>query len=130
MLVTGYPWYDVQIGTHKEFVARFQKKYDKNPVLGSLVGYVTYLSIFEAIRKAGSTDTEKVVAAFRGLKVETPIGPISYRAADGQSTMGAWVGTTKLDGKRGVGVMVNHEYVPGDKVLPSADDVKKMRSGG
>jgi branched-chain amino acid transport system substrate-binding protein len=130
MLVTGYPWYDLQQPAHKEFVARFTKKTDKNPVLGSLVGYITYLSIFEAIKKAGSTDTEKLVAAFRDLKVETPIGPITYRAVDGQSTLGAWVGTTKVDAKRGVGVMVNHEYVPGDKVLPSPDEVKKMRSGG
>ena len=129
MLVTGYPWYDIASPAHKEFVARFQKKYDKNPVLGSLVGYVTYLSIFEAIRRAGSTDTDKLVAALGGLKVDTPIGPISYRASDGQSTMGAWVGTTKLDGKRGVGIMVNHEYVPGEKVLPSDDEVKKLRSG-
>src|SRR5439155_860585 len=88
MLVTGYPWYDIGAPPHKDFVARFTKKYDKNPVLGSLVGYVTYLSIFEAIRKAGSTDTDKLVAAFRGLRVETPIGPISYRASDGRSTMG------------------------------------------
>ena len=129
MLVTGYPWYDIALPAHKDFVARFTKRHDKNPVLGSLVGYVTYLSIFEAIRKAGSTDTDKLVAAFRGLKVETPIGAIAYRASDGPSTMGAWVGTTKLDGKRGVGIMVNHEYVPGDKVLPSDDDVKKLRSG-
>ena len=129
MLVTGYPWYDIVAPAHKDFVARFTKKYDKNPVLGSLVGYVTYLSIVEAIRKAGSTDTDKLVAAFRGLKVETPIGPISYRASDGQSTMGAWVGTTKLDARRGVGIMVNYEYVPGEKVLPSDDDVKKLRSG-
>ena len=127
MLVTGYPWYDLLQPAHKEFVARFTKKTDHNPVLGSLVGYITYLSIFEAIKKAGSTDTDKLVAAFRDLKVETPIGPISYRAFDGQSTMGAWVGMTKVDPKRGVGIMVNHEYVPGEKVLPSADDVKKMR---
>jgi branched-chain amino acid transport system substrate-binding protein len=129
MLVTGYPWYDIAAPAHKDFVARFTKKYDKNPVLGSLVGYVTYLSITEAIRKAGTTDTDKLVGALRGLKVETPIGPISYRASDGQSTMGAWVGTTKLDAKRGVGIMVNHEYVPGEKVLPSDDDVKKLRTG-
>ena len=129
MLVTGYPWYDVDIPAHKEFVARFTKRFDSNPVLGSLVGYVTYLSIFEAIRKAGATDTDKLVAAFRGLKVETPIGPITYRASDGQSTMGAWVGTTRVDPKRGVGIMVNHEYVPGDRVLPSDDEVKRMRSG-
>jgi branched-chain amino acid transport system substrate-binding protein len=108
-------------------VARFQKKYDRAPVLGSLVGYITYLSIFEAVRKAGSTDTGKLVAAFRGLKVETPIGPITFRASDGQSTMGAWVGTTKLDAKRKVGIMVNHEYVPGERVLPSDEEVKKLR---
>ena len=42
---------------------------------------------------------------------------------------GAWVGTTKIDTARGVGIMVNHEYVPGEKVLPSDDEVKKMRSG-
>src|SRR5438132_4860946 len=128
MLVTGYPWYDIAAPAHKDFVARFTKKYDKNPVLGSLVGYVTYLSIVEAIRKAGSTDTDKLVAAFRGLRVETPIGPISYRASDGQSTMGAWVGTTKLDARRGVGIMVNYEYVPGEKVLPSDDDVKSSEA--
>ena len=129
MLVTGYPWYDIQAPAHKEFVATFTKRTDKNPVLGSLVGYVTYLSIFEAIRKAGSTDTDKLVAAFRGLEVQTPIGTIAYRAADGQSTMGAWVGTTKLDPRRGVGIMVNHEYIPGERVLPSDAEVRKMRSG-
>src|SRR2546429_7854050 len=106
MLVTGYPCYDIAAPAHKDFVARFTKKYDKNPVLGSLVGYVTYLSIVEAIRKEGSNDTDKLVAAFRGLRVETPIGPISYRASDGQSTMGAWVGTHKLVAQRGGGVMV------------------------
>jgi branched-chain amino acid transport system substrate-binding protein len=129
MLVTGYPWYDIQLPAHKEFVAKFVKRTDKNPVLGSLVGYVTYLSIAEAIRKAGSADTDKLVAAFRGLTVETPIGPIGFRASDGQSTMGAWVGTTRLDAKRGVGIMVNHEYIPGERVLPSDDEVKKMRAG-
>jgi branched-chain amino acid transport system substrate-binding protein len=128
MLVTGYPWYDVQTPGHKEFVDRFMKRTDKNPVLGSLVGYITYLSIFEAIRKAGNTDTDKLVAAFRGLRVDTPIGPISYRPFDGQSTMGAWVGTTRLDQKRGVGIMVNHEYIPGERVLPTEEEVKKLRS--
>jgi len=130
MLVTGYPWYDIQAPAHKDFVARFTKRTDKNPVLGSLVGYVTYLSIFDAVRKAGTTDTEKLVAAFRGLKVETPIGPITFRASDGQSTMGAWVGTTKVDAKRGVGIMVNHEYIAGESVLPSDEQVRKLRTGG
>jgi branched-chain amino acid transport system substrate-binding protein len=127
MLVTGYPWYDVKIAGHQEWVARYVKRGDKTPVLGSLIGYVTYLSVAEAFRKASGTETPKLVAAFKGLKVETPIGPITFRAADGQSTMGAWVGTTRLDAQRGVGVMVNHEYIAGEKVLPSEDEARKLR---
>jgi len=129
MLVTGYPWYDIKSPAHQDWVARYTKRGDKHPVLGSLIGYITYQSIAEAIRKAGSTETAKLVAAFKGLKVETPIGPITFRASDGQSTMGAWLGTTKIDVQRDVGIMVNHEYVPGEKVLPSDDDVKKLRPG-
>jgi branched-chain amino acid transport system substrate-binding protein len=127
MLVTGYPWYDINIPAHKDWVARYTKRTDKTPVLGSLIGYVTYLSVAEAIKKAGGTDTDKIVAAFKGLRVETPIGSIIFRASDGQSTLGAWVGTTKIDAKRGVGIMVNHEYIPGEKVLPSDEEVKKLR---
>jgi branched-chain amino acid transport system substrate-binding protein len=129
MLVTGYPWYDIKGQAHQDWVARYTKRADKHPVLGSLIGYITYQSIAEGIKKAGSTDTAKLVAAFKGLKVETPIGPITFRAVDGQSTMGAWVGTTKIDPARGVGIMVNYEYIPGEKVLPSDDEVKKLRPG-
>lgn len=129
MLVTGYPWYDLQMPAHREFVARFTQKTGRTPVVGSLVGYITFLSIFEAIRKAGSPDTEKLIAALEGLKVETPIGLITFRPFDHQSTMGAWLGTTKLDPKRGIGVMVNWEYVPGERVLPSEAEVRKMRAG-
>src|SRR5438128_9825549 len=128
-LVTGYPWYDIKSPAHQDWVARYPKRGDKHPVLGSLIGYVTYVSIAEAIKKAGGTDTAKLVQAFKALKVETPIGPITFRASDGQSTMGAWVGTTKLDSQRGVGVMVNHEYIAGEKVLPSDDEVRKLRPG-
>src|SRR5256884_3381476 len=103
MLVTGYPWYDIKSPAHQDWVARYTKRGDKPPTLGSLIGFVTYQAVAEGIRKAGSTDTTKLVAAFKGLKVETPIGPITFRAIDGQSTMGAWVGTTKIDPARGVG---------------------------
>jgi branched-chain amino acid transport system substrate-binding protein len=129
MLVTGYPWYDVATPGHKEWVERYTKKTDKTPVLGSLIGYITIVSIRDAIVKAGGTDTARLVAAFKNLKVDTPIGPIVFRASDGQSTMGAWVGTTKIDPKRGVGVMTSHEYVPGEKVLPTDEEVRKLRPG-
>jgi len=130
MLVTGYPWYDLTAPAHRHFVERLMARTHAEPRLGSLVGYVTFLSIAEALRRAGpDPDTDRISAAFRGLTVETPIGPIMFRAADGQSTMGAWAGLTRLDRTRGVGVMVDYEYVPGEKVLPPAEEILKMRAG-
>ena len=127
MLVTGYPWYDITAPAHQAFVSRLTKRTGRTPVAGSLVGYLTFLSTFAAVRKAGRVETEALVTAMEGLTVETPIGPISYRPADHQSTMGAWVGLTKLDPARGGGIMVNWEYVSGEKALPSEAEVRKMR---
>ncbi len=136
MLVTGYPWYAIDTPVHKAFVERYGKfvsqRYPnlaKYPYQGSLVGYITMISMAEALRKAGTIDTENVVRALEGLRVDTPVGPITFRPSDHQSTMGAWVGSTKFDPQRGVGIMVDWEYVSGEKILPSDEEVKKLRPG-
>ena len=110
---------------HQAFVDAYQKKYNDYPRLGSIVGYVTIKSLAAGIAKAKSTDTEKLVAAFKGLKVDSPFGPFVYRASDHQATMGAYVGKIALEG--GKGTMVDFKYVDGASVLPSDAEVKKLR---
>jgi branched-chain amino acid transport system substrate-binding protein len=129
MLVTGYPWYDIPSPQHRAFVERFQKQTGRHPVMGSLVGYITFLSVFDAFRKAQDSAAEKLVGALEALKVDTPIGVITFRPFDHQSTMGVWAGTTKLDRARGTAVMTNWEYVPGERALPSETEVRRMREG-
>ncbi|MBA3592742.1 MAG: ABC transporter substrate-binding protein [Polaromonas sp.] len=124
-LVTGYPWYGVQTPEHKAFFLAYHGKYKDYPRLGSVVGYSAIISLAEGMKKAKSTDTEKMIAAFRGLKVTTPFGPVVYRTEDHQSTMGAYVGRTKNDG--GKGVMVDYRYMDGAKFQPTAAEVKKLR---
>jgi branched-chain amino acid transport system substrate-binding protein len=124
-IVTGYPWNEVDTSTNKAFVGAYQGRYHDYPRVGSIVGYVTIKSLAAGIAKAGSTDTEKLVEAFGGLAVDTPFGPITYRASDHQATMGAFVG--KLAVKDGHGTMVDFKYVDGGSVLPSDAEVKKLR---
>jgi branched-chain amino acid transport system substrate-binding protein len=90
-----------------------------------VVGYSALMSIADGLKKAGSTDPDKLAAAFKGLNVETPFGPITYRAQDNQSTMGAYVGVTGV--KDGKGVMTSYRYIDGASVQPSDAEVKKMR---
>ncbi|HEX7438260.1 MAG TPA: ABC transporter substrate-binding protein [Caldimonas sp.] len=125
-IVTGYPYYGIQTDEHKKFFLAYFRKYNEYPRLGSVVGYSTILSIAEGIRKAKSTDTEKLIAAFSGMQVLTPLGKVTYRAIDHQSTMGAYLGRTKLEGSKGV--MTDYVYLDGAKYLPSDDEVKKLRA--
>ncbi|OFZ86931.1 MAG: ABC transporter substrate-binding protein [Betaproteobacteria bacterium RBG_16_64_18] len=123
--VTGYPWYAIGTPEHKRFLDAYQKKYGDHPRLGSVVGYTTVASAVAAMKRAGSLDSEKLVAAMEGLQVDSPFGKITYRALDHQSTMGAYVGRTAL--KDGRGVMTDFSYADGAKFMPSDDEVRRMR---
>ena len=123
--VTGYPWQSIDTPEHKAFVEAYRKKFNDYPRLGSIVGYATIHSIAAVLRKAGSVETEKLIAAMEGLQVGTPFGNIVYRALDHQSTMGAYVGRTAV--KDGKGVMVDWRYEPGEKHLPADAVVKAKR---
>jgi branched-chain amino acid transport system substrate-binding protein len=124
-VVTGYPWYGIDKPSHQAFVAAYDAKFKDYPRVGSLVGYNTMLSIAAALKRAGSTDTEKLVAAFEGLDVDTPVGKIHYRKIDHQSTMGAYVGKTAVS--NGKGIMIDWAYKNGADYLPSDAEVMKMR---
>ena len=124
-IVTGYPWYSIDTAANRKFVADYEARYHDYPRLGSVVGYAAMMSIANGLKKAGSTDPDKLAAAFKVLNVDTPFGPITYRPQDNQSTMGAFVGVTAL--KDGKGVMTSYRYIDGASVQPSDAEVKKLR---
>lgn len=124
-IVTGYPWDAIKEPAHQRFLAAYQAKFDEPPRMGSVVGYVALKTIAAAMEKAGSTDSEALVLALRGLKINTPFGPIVYRAVDQQSTMGTFVGRTTV--KDGVGALRDWTFRDGALYLPTAAEAKKLR---
>jgi branched-chain amino acid transport system substrate-binding protein len=123
--VTGYPWYAIETPEHKKFLEAYRKRWNDYPRAGSVVGYTVVMAAVAAIRKAGGTDSEKLVEAMKGLRVDTPFGGVVFRALDHQSTMGAYVGRTAV--KDGKGVMTSWSYSDGAKFLPPDAEVKKLR---
>ncbi|MGE5337354.1 MAG: ABC transporter substrate-binding protein [Gemmatimonadota bacterium] len=124
-IVTGYPWDQIATPEHARFFNAYYARYKETPKLGSVVGYAALQAIFAAIRRAKSTDTEKLITALRGLNFGTPFGPVTFRAIDQQSTMGAYVG--KLDVRGDRGTMVEWRYADGAKYLPTDDEVRRRR---
>jgi branched-chain amino acid transport system substrate-binding protein len=124
-LVTGYPWQSVDTAGHGPFLEAFQAAWGEPPKLGAVVGYAMIQSIAAMLEKAGSTDTDAMNAAMAGLEVDTPFGPITWRAIDHQATMGAFVGRTAVED--GMGTMVDWTYVDGADVMPTDEEVTSMR---
>ena len=125
-IVTGYPWYGIQTTEHQAFLKAYKERFNDHPRLGSVVGYTAIHSLAAGLRKAGGSDTEKLIAAFKGLEVTSPFGPIRYRPEDHQSTMGAFVGRTRL--QNGVGAMSDFRYLDGARFQPPAEEVRKLRA--
>lgn len=123
--VTGYPWDQIDTPEHNRFKEAYMKRFNDYPRLGSIVGYASVIAAAEAIKKANSTDSEKLVEAMRGLTHSTPFGDITWRAIDHQSTMGAYVG--RLTVKDGKGAMTDWTYADGADFLPSDEEVRRMR---
>ncbi len=124
-IVTGYPWEQITDAAHKAFIDAYRAKYNDTPRLGSFLGYSVGTMLRDLLNKAGSTDTEKLIAALKDFKFTTVAGSVTMRALDHQSTMGAWVGETTKKGK--VGAMKNWKYEDGAKYLFPEAEVKAAR---
>ena len=68
---------------NKDYVAAFEKANNFRPNFMSVGGYDGMHLIYEALKKTnGDTDGDKLIAAMKGLKWESPRGPISIDPGD------------------------------------------------
>ncbi|MFB9173766.1 substrate-binding domain-containing protein [Roseibium salinum] len=78
-------------------VAEHQKRFDAPPDFFTAGGMSAGIAIVEAIRKAGSTDTEDLIAAMEGMEFETPKGKMVFRAEDHQALQSMYHFKIKVD---------------------------------
>jgi branched-chain amino acid transport system substrate-binding protein len=78
-------------------VAEHQKRFNAPPDFFTAGGMSAGIAIVEAIRKAGSTDTEKLIAAMEGMSFETPKGRMTFRKEDHQAMQSMYHFKIKVD---------------------------------
>jgi len=130
-IVTGYPWADLNTQGHAAFRTAYRQRFNEPPKLGSVVGFDTVTAIAAMLRRTeGGTDTERMIAALRGLRFPTAFGEaeVEFRAIDHQATLGAYIGRTAL--RNGRGTMVDWRYADGRNYLPPDDVVRSLRPQG
>lgn len=85
--------YSPQIDTpeNKKFLEAFRAAYKADPDLYGADSYGLLFAYKAAVEKAGSTDTDKVREALRGLQWQTPQGMKTIRAGDHQAMQTMYV---------------------------------------
>jgi branched-chain amino acid transport system substrate-binding protein len=78
-------------------VAEHQKRQNGPPDFFTAGGMAAGIAVVEALKKAGSTDTEKLIAAMEGLCFETPKGKMCFRPEDHQALQSMYHFRTKVD---------------------------------
>jgi branched-chain amino acid transport system substrate-binding protein len=107
-----------ETAAHKDYVARLSKYLkDEYPSSWAIQGYIGMQFLAEAIKKAGSTDGDKVARALLGLTVETPVGPLTIREKDHQANRGQLYGKTVMDPKYPFAIMKPVTYVDPTKFM-------------
>jgi branched-chain amino acid transport system substrate-binding protein len=90
---TSYYWgVEKTIATAKTFNDRYRKAYDnKVPSDYGALGYAGVRAVLSAVKAAGTTDTDKVIAAMSGMKYDYYKGPESYRPCDHQAVQSVFI---------------------------------------
>jgi branched-chain amino acid transport system substrate-binding protein len=99
--------------TNKEYVAAFKKANGYRPNFISLGGYDGMHLIYEALKKTqGKTDGESLITAMKGMKWESPRGPISIDPQTREIVQNVYIGKIeKVDGE-----LYNVEFATFDAV--------------
>jgi branched-chain amino acid transport system substrate-binding protein len=112
----AFYWGETQ--AHRDYTQRLSKYLkDEYPSSWAIQGYTGMQFLVEAIKKAGSTDSDKVAKALLGLTIDTPIGKQTIREKDHQANRGQLYGKTVIDPKYPFPIMKPIEYVDPTKFM-------------
>ena len=86
--------------------------------------------LFDAIKKARTIDTEKVIDVIENMTFDTPLASgIKFRKIDHNSTIGEVFGVSKYDPNLGNSVLTNLQYIPrGEGLAATEQEVKERRA--
>lgn len=93
-----YYYYDIPKNPVNDWlVAEHQKRYDAPPDFFTAGGMSAGIAIVDALKKAGSTDTEALISAMEGMEFETPKGKMVFRKDDHQALQSMYHFKIKVD---------------------------------
>lgn len=93
-----YYYYEIPKNDVNDWLVKTHyERFDSPPDFFTAGGMSAGIAAVEAIKKAGSTDTEDLIAAMEGMEWETPKGTMKFRAEDHQAMQSMYHFKIKVD---------------------------------
>jgi branched-chain amino acid transport system substrate-binding protein len=122
-----YYFYWPETPTNKAFVKAYKAAYGDYPSAWAEEGYDGVYFLADAIKKAGSLDTDKVINALAGLTIEAPRGKATLRKQDHQLSCDFMVGESTFTKKYPFAITGNNKVFPAHEVLYSIAEWEKAQ---
>ena len=124
-----YHFYHPDTPANKAFVKAFQDAYGGPPGFPAFHGYVTAHLIAKSFAKAGALDREKFINAMEGMKADSPVGEVEMRACDHQAVLPMFLGVTKKVSQYDFLISTDIITLTGKDIMPTCEEIKKVRGG-
>jgi branched-chain amino acid transport system substrate-binding protein len=105
-------WPENEPAAHKTYIENLKAFTKEKYASGwAIMGYASILALTEGIKKAGSTNSDKVAQAMLGLSFDTPIGKLTFNPKTHETEMGEFWGQMVKDDRYPFAIMKNPKYL-------------------
>jgi branched-chain amino acid transport system substrate-binding protein len=111
----------------KEFTKAYLARAKVYPADITLEFHLCALAAVEAIKKANSTDADKIVNALESMSFDSPVGKVRYRDFDHQATMPIYFATSGYSKDFPIAVGLNPVKY-GEEVYPTKAEIMALRT--
>ncbi len=119
---TRYWFEEPKTKRNRDFVDAFFKRYNRYPSYNAQNAYTGLTFLVEAIRKAGSTDSDAVGKALEGMTLDVPQGTTTIRKEDHQAVVNVTWGKTAATSKYRFRVLEPFKVLPASEVTPPVSE--------
>lgn len=114
---TRYWWQTPDTKINRQFVKKYQEKYQKYPSYNAQNAYVGLHLLATAINKAQTTETQAIIQALKGLEYDAPMGKIVLRPEDHQAMVNVTWGKTAANSDYNFRILEDIKIIEGDTII-------------
>lgn len=121
------PFYALSNPQVKSFIEKYRSRTGEYPSSWAITIYDGLMALRKAVEKGKSIETEKVIEALEGLQWDSLRGPLAIRPFDHMANSGIYFGVSHKDPKYPFYIMKDVQYIPGQEVWHSVEEIKTLR---